>query len=67
MSESCPKCQSTRIEKGSMVGAAIQLDRASALRKAFASPEIKATVCRDCGHIGNLHADPAKLASLLGE
>jgi hypothetical protein len=67
MAATCPSCKSKNLESGSIVGAAIQLDRASALKKAFAAPEIKAAVCMDCGAIGSLRAEPKKLAKLLGK
>ncbi|MCC6742084.1 MAG: hypothetical protein IT452_23890 [Planctomycetia bacterium] len=65
MPESCPACKSANLEQAAIVSAAIQLDRASTMKKLFAAPEIKATVCMDCGHIGSLRADPAQLAKLL--
>ena len=66
MADTCPSCKSTHVENGSLLGAAVQLDRASAMKKIVAAPEVKALVCLDCGRITGLRADPRKLARLLG-
>jgi len=67
MTGKCPQCASARLEAGAVFGAGVTLERASAFRKAIAAPEIKATVCLDCGAIFDLRAEPQKLAKLLGK
>lgn len=61
----CPGCSSERLESGSVVGAAIQLDRASTMKKLLASPQMSATVCLDCGAVFDLRADPKTLTALV--
>jgi len=68
MSEVCPKCGSTHLEAGLLMGAAVQLERATTMAKVFAGAEVKARVCLDCGHIGQLRvADVEKLRKGLPE
>jgi len=65
MSTTCPSCKSAKIEAGFIRSTDIVLERATAFRKALAAPEIKASVCLDCGRIFDLRAEPEKLAKML--
>ena len=44
MTDVCPKCSSTKLEAGMLMGAAIQLERATTMAKVFAGAEVKARV-----------------------
>ena len=56
-----------RLEEGSIVGAAVQFERASTLKKILAAPEIRVVACLDCGRVDGLRADPERLRALVGE
>ena len=67
MSDSCPACQSTRLEEATLMSAAIQPVRASAFRKALAGAEVKARVCLECGNVDRIRANVETLKKMLGE
>jgi len=67
MSDTCTNCGSTKFEPGMLMGAAIQLERATTMAKVFAGAELKARVCMGCGQIDQLRADVEKLRKGLPE
>ena len=67
MSDACTACQSSRLEEATLMGAALQPVRASALRKALAGAELRARVCMECGNVDQIRANVETLQKMLGE
>jgi hypothetical protein len=67
MIETCSECGSTELEPGSLMGAAVQVDRATTLGKIFAGAEVKVRVCLGCGRIDHFRADLERLRKGLDE
>jgi hypothetical protein len=59
----CRGCGSFNFKTAQLMSAALQLTEGGALSRALGTgaSEVKATVCLDCGLIGELRADPAVL------
>ncbi len=59
----CKGCGSANLKTAQLMSAALQLTEGGALARALGkgASEVKATVCLDCGLVGELRADPAVL------
>lgn len=66
MQPKCPTCGSERVETGSLMGAAVSLDKVSTLKKVFnTGGQVLCHACLECGAVFNLRCDPVKLQQML--
>lgn len=59
----CPKCQSTDLDKGGLVSAGPCTYRSDKQRTPFVAPNCRAVVCNACGYV-ELFVDEAYLAKM---
>ena len=63
----CPECRSASVEDAVIEGASVRLQRASALKRVFATGNaVQLRACLDCGALFGFRADPAALKAQVG-